>query len=112
MEKVLTLQEFKQAAKGIQNAADRRVIELRYNAGNGWYKAVGTWGGVWINTCARTYASLRSLIQFHYGVQIPRKSELIFSHQANKYRFAAIQACIPGTNCVIDCSAENRRANS
>lgn len=55
---------------------------------------------------------LRAAIQRAYGLQIPRRNALIFSRQSNMYRFAAIQACIPGTSCIIDCSAENRRASS
>ena len=112
MQKTLTIAEFRKAAADFPSTADRRVVELRYDARNGWYRAVGIWAGVHVNTCARTYTALRAAIQRLYGLQIPRRNDLIFSHQINKYRFAAIQACIPGTNCIIDCSAENRRANS
>lgn len=112
MQKTLTLAEFRQAAAGIPSTADRRVIELRYNARNGWYKAVGLWEGVHIHTSAPSFPALRAAIQRAYGLQIPRRNDLIFSRQSNLYRFAVIQACMPGTSCIIDCSAENRRANS
>ena len=112
MQKTLTLAEFRQAAADIPSTADRRVIELRYNARDGWYRAHGWWEGKHVNTCARTYTALRAAIQRAYGLQIPRRNALIFSRQSNLYRFAVIQACIPGTSCIIDCSAENRRASS
>ena len=112
MQKTLTLAEFKKAAAEISSTADKRVIELRYDARNGWYKAVGLWEGVHIYTSAPSFPALRAAIQRAYGLQIPRRSALIFSRQSNMYRFAAIQACIPGTSCIIDCSAENRRASS
>ena len=112
MQKTLSLAEFRQAAAGIPSTADRHVIELRYDARTGWYSARGWWEGVHINTCAPSFPALRAAIQRAYGLQIPRRNALIFSRQSNMYRFAAIQACIPGTSCIIDCSAENRRASS
>ena len=112
MQKTLTIAEFRKAAADFPSTADRRVIELRYDARNGWYKATGIWEGVHIYTSAPSFPALRAAIQRIYGLQIPRRSALIFSHQSNMYRFAAIQACIPGTSCIIDCSAENRRASS
>ena len=112
MQKTLTLAEFRQAAADIPSTADRRVIELRYDARNGWYKATGIWEGVHIYTAAPSFPALRAAIQRTYGLQIPRRNALFFSRQSNMHRFAAIQACIPGTNCVIDCSAENRRASA
>ena len=112
MNKTLTLAEFRQSVAAIPSTADRCVIELRYDARNGWYKAAGWWNGVHIHTSAPSFPDLRAAIQRAYGLQIPRRNALIFSRQSNMYRFAAIQSCIPGTNCVIDCSAENRRASS
>lgn len=113
MQKTLTLAEFRKAAAGIPSTAWRmRVIELRYDARDGWYKAVGRWEGVHIYTSAPSFPALRAAIQRAYGLQIPCRNSLIFSRQSNMYRFAAIQTCIPGTSCIIDCSAENRRANS
>lgn len=112
MKKTLTLAEFRQAAADIPSTTDRRVIELRYDARNGWYKATGLWEGIHIYISAPSFPALRAAVQRSYGLQIPRRNALIFSRQSNLYRFAIIQACIPGTSCVIDCSAENRRANS
>ena len=112
MQKTLTLAEFRKAAEDIPFTANRRVIELRYNARDGWYRAHGWWEGERINTCAPSFPALRAAIQRAYGLQIPRRNALIFSRQSNMYRFAVIQACIPGTSCIIDCSAENRRASS
>ena len=112
MQKTLSLAEFRQAAAGIPSTADRHVIELRYDARTGWYSARGWWEGVHINTCAPSFPALRAAIQRAYGLQIPRRNALIFSRQSNMYRFAVIQACIPGTSCIVDCSAENRRASS
>ena len=112
MQKTLTIAEFRKAAADIPSTADKRVIELRYDARNGWYKATGNWEGVHIYTSAPSFPAIRAAIRRLYGLQIPRRNALIFSRQSNMYRFAAIQACIPGTSCIIDCSAENRRANS
>ena len=112
MQKTLTLAEFRQAAAGIPSTADRCVIELRYNARDGWYKATGIWEGVHIYTSAPSFPALRAAIQRLYGLQIPCRNALIFSRQSNMYRFAVIQACIPGTSCIVDCSAENRRTSS
>jgi hypothetical protein len=112
MQKTLTLAEFRQAAAGIPSTADRRVIELRYDARDGWYKAVGLWEGVHIYASSPSFPALRAAIQRLYGLQLPRRNTLIFSRQSNMYRFAIIQACIPGTSCIVDCSAENRRASS
>ena len=74
MQKTLTLAEFRKAAADFPSTADRRVIELRYDARNGWYKATGIWDGVHIYTSAPSFPALRAAIQRAYGLQSPRRN--------------------------------------
>lgn len=98
----MTYSEFFTQAQAIP-AAERSQLDIRHDVKTGWYRAVGTWHGLGINTAARTFPALQRSVRELYGLCIPAKKDLIFSHQWKGRRHALLQSFLPGS-AVVDVS--------
>lgn len=96
-------------AEFIEKCADipkeqHSLLNICHYVKTGEYRVFGKWEGVSIDVKMPSYTIAATVVKRKYGLQIPKRNTLIFSHRYKGYKFALLQGFLPGS-AVVDVSA-------